>query len=153
MMKLIFFVCSILAEGGILCCGQTDGEVDCVNKPAIQFDRIRLADRIEGKVQRSTGTCVLRFMSEFNDSIRVFVNDTLRFKDHVKTNQMISDADKFVVVSYAKSKMKGKQLRVTIEDRRSCCSFYLKRRYAFIYIFMSEPDHWTIRFSNVSYVH
>jgi hypothetical protein len=149
---IVIFLIAILADV-LGCRAQKSVDATCSQKPEIQYDRVSRADRKAGLVERSEGAFIVRFMNDFKDSIRVYVNDSLRFDDYVLTDQMTSQTDKVFGYRYPKHGAKKAILKIGSQTQDSCCIVEVKEGYKFVYVFMTEPNHWIVRFSNVNYIH
>jgi hypothetical protein len=90
-------------------------------------------------------------MSEFNDSIQVFINNKLEFNGYVNTDKVRGDSNQVFGYNYSETSEK-----VTIKfislTRSVCCFVDLNKRYKIVYVFIDKLGNWTIRFSNVHYI-
>lgn len=128
-----------------------NGKCDSIVK--IQYDKITREDRRSNGIEKSNKkSFVVKFMSEFRDSIRVYVNNKLEFNDYVNSDEVTGDSNKVFGYDYSNSS-ENVVLKFESRERGICCLVNLNKKYKIIYVFIDKTGNWIVRFSNVHYIH
>ena len=128
-------------------------DTKCNSKIEIQYDKITKSDKRSNVIESSKSkSFVVKFMNEFSDSIQVYINNKLEFNDFVSTDRVSSETDKVFGYDYSKASEKicFKFISLT---RHSCSIVNLNKKYKIVYVFIDRTGKWTVRFSNVHYIH
>ena len=139
----IFFLLSMLTS----CLEQNrmSKSVSCKEQIFIQYDR----QGHKSDASKSNGLVTIIFMNDFNNKIKVYINNTLMFDDLVVTNESTGKSNKGFTYNYNKEE---KLPVLKIQKDNNCFDFRIKDRYKFIYVFYNLNKEWIVRFSNKYYV-
>lgn len=125
--------------------------VSCQRKVKVQYDRIKSSDRDKPKADIGLEAFTVYFLSDFNDSIRAYVNNNLVFDQKV-----INGADSHSLENYFGYNYSADTsipiLKVESLTRNTCFDIPIDKNYKLAYLFLSGEDEWTIRFSNIYYL-
>jgi len=90
------------------------------------------------------------FLNYFYDSIKVYINGNIKFKDFVLTDTLSGKSDKSFSYDYSDD---GKMPIMKVESQNgSCFEIPINKKYKIVYLFFDDSKKWTIRFSNKYYV-
>jgi hypothetical protein len=127
-------------------------KLPCESQVRIQLDKITRADKRSNVIEKSKAeSFIVKFMSEFNDSIQGYVNNRLEFADFVSTNKITGETNKVFGYDYSGASAKL-TLKFISTTKNSCCCVALNKKYKIVYVFLDAAGKWIVRFSNVHYI-
>ena len=113
------------------------------SKVEIQYDKSRAKGVMADKNQKRV---VVYFMNYFNDTIRVFFNGSLIFRDFVTTDSVSGKSNKFFTYDYSQDLTMP--LMKVVSKSGSSFEVQTVKRYKIIYLFFDESQKLTVRFTN-----
>lgn len=90
---------------------------------------------------------LLVFQSDFNDSLRIFLDDQLLVNDHFKTDPNLTVVPKFTKID-AKKLQDGSLLKIVSNEKQECINIPVKYGYRYAYISKNQNEDWFIEYSN-----
>lgn len=150
-----FFASAIFLLCANLAIAQSGDSLTACDLPVeIQYDRITRQDRRSHLVELSKSkSFVVKFVSDFNDSVKVFINNHLEFEDFVITDPVSTQSDKYFAYNYTEKKDDNILIQFSSATRGNCRCVLYNRKYRILYVFLNSSGVWTVRFSNVHYLH
>lgn len=121
--------------------------ISCPNKIKLQYDKTTSKGVMAKRDQKRV---TIFFLNYFYDSINIYINGNVKFKDFVVTDTVSGKSDKNFTYDYSNDR---KIPIMKVESRNgSCFEIPINEKYKIVYLFFDDSKKWTIRFSNKYYV-
>lgn len=135
---VLFISCSLSkkTQNNISCPGTFDLQTQRSNYPVL-------------RTNKKNKTITIYFLYYFNDKIKMFINEELKFDAMVVTNSTSGMSGKGITYNYSKDRNLP-ILKLEI-DNGNCIDFKAIKKYKFIYLWYDSTKIWTVRFSNKFY--
>jgi hypothetical protein len=104
----------------------------------------------KNKVTVRTSTTHIQLLEGFNDSIEIYLNNSLVEKGFYQTNRSLGSAGGFIVIKRRKIRSNVLLIKNISKDR--CLEFMIDSRYKIIYVDFDE-EIWGIRYSDTFDIH
>ena len=125
--------------------------ISCSGEITVQYDRIKPSDKDKPKADKDLDAFIVYFLSDFNDSIRAYVNDKIVFDQQVEIGADSHSLENFFGYNYSKDSSVP-ILKVVSLTREICFDIPIDKDYKLLYVFLNDDGEWTVRFSNIYYV-
>jgi hypothetical protein len=124
---------------------ECDGEVE------IQYEKTSRKTKRDGlETDRKMKSVSIEFLNNFNHKIKGYINGELQFEDVVVTDDVTRMSEKYFGYNYSKD-VDLPVIKVSIEGLDKCFEIKVLEKYKLIYVFLSENNEITVRYSNTIY--
>ncbi|UGU17927.1 hypothetical protein LS482_08605 [Sinomicrobium kalidii] len=134
-------------------CRSQDGIVkslSCEGNVDVQYEKADAQARKEGLVaDKNLESFIVHFLYDFDGQVKGYVNNKLLFNEYIKTNEATDKTGKYFGYSYAKDQ--ETPILKVVTDKGNCFDIRINRDYKLVYVYFSETERWTVRFSNIHY--
>ena len=125
--------------------------ISCSGEVTVQYDRIKQSDKDKPKADKDLDALMVYFLSDFNDSIRAYINNKVVFEQQVEIGADSHSLENFFGYNYSEDSSVP-ILKVESLTRETCFDIPIEKDYKLIYVFLNDDGEWTVRFSNIYYV-
>lgn len=129
-------------ERNYACSGNVSIEYEWLNKNEQDKNHI-------GQYKNPLNGYATYFISEFKDSLKIYVNNEFRLETFVNRRDTL-DPFRYGFVFTDKKKSKP-ILRIESNEKKTCFDVELEKKYPIIYVKLNENGRWFLKFSN--YIH
>tara|TARA_R110002096_G_scaffold421590_1_gene627438 strand:+ start:310 stop:771 length:462 start_codon:yes stop_codon:yes gene_type:complete len=134
-------------------CRSQDGvikSISCESNIDVQYEKADAQSRKEGLVaDKNLESFIVYFLYDFDGQMKGYVNNELLFDEYIKTDEVTDKTGKYFGYSYAKDQ-EIPILKIAT-DKGNCFDIKIDKDYKLIYVYFSEAEGWTVRFSNIHY--
>lgn len=123
----------------------------CEGKVEIQYEKTSRKTKQDGlETDRNMKSVSIEFLNSFNHKIKGYINGELRFDETVVTDGITGMSDKYFGYNYSKD-TDLPLVKLSIEDLDKCFEIEVLEKYKLIYVFLSENNEISVRYSNTIY--
>lgn len=149
-MKIERVIISILSVMLMIDCS-AQSSTECNSEVEIQYEKTSRKTKRNGlETDRSMEAVSIQFLNNFNHRIKGYINGELRFEDVVVTDDVTGMSEKYFGYNYSKD-INLPIIKISIEGIDKCFEIKVLKKYKLIYIFLSENNEITVRYSNTIY--
>jgi hypothetical protein len=125
--------------------------INCSGEVVLQYDKIKKSDKGKPIANKDLKAFTVYFINDFNDSIQGYVNDRLCYDKYLKINSNSDNLKDSFGYNYSKDE-KTPVLKVISKTKKICFDIEINKKYKLIYVFITNENKWTVRFSNIYYI-
>ncbi|WP_289034636.1 hypothetical protein [uncultured Flavobacterium sp.] len=124
--------------------------ISCSGTVTLQYDKIKRADRDKPLAEKNLDAFTVYFLNEYKDSIQAYVNNKLYYEKNLDGN--FENLNENFGYNYSKD-VNIPVLKIVSKTKNTCFDIGIDKNYKIIYVFLSDDGKWTVRFSNIFYLH
>lgn len=123
---------------------------ECEGKVEIQYEKTSRKTKQDGlEADQNMKSVSIEFLNYFNHKVKGYVNGELQFEEVVVTDDVTGMSQKYFGYNYSKDDNLP-TIKVDI-DGVDCFKITVLEKYKLIYVFLSENNEITVRYSNSIY--